>query len=265
MENHQDEKNRHNAHEHHNHQDHQHVHSHANHGSHDHDHDSHGGHGHHDHGDMVEDFKKRFFISLIVTIPILALSPMIQQFIGVDWRFANDQYILFFLATFVFFYGGWPFIIGGIHELKDRNPGMMTLIGLAIAIAYVYSSLVVFGWEGHNLFWELATLVDIMLLGHWIEMRSVMGASDALEKLVQLMPNEAHKLDENDDVQDVPISELKNNDRVLVKPGEKVPVDGTILDGKSTLDESMLTGESLPVEKEKTEKVIVGQVIKEGS
>src|SRR5699024_9103121 len=206
---------------------------------------SHSGHDHHDHGDMVEDFKKRFFISLIVTIPILALSPMIQQFIGVDCRFANDQYILFVLSTFVFFYGGWPFITGGIDELKDKNPGMMTLIGLAITIAYVYSSFVVFGWDGHNLFWELATLVDIMLLGHWIEMRSVMGASNALEELVKLMPNEANKLDEDDEVIAVPIAELTDGDRVLVRPGEKIPVDGQILDGRSTIDESMLTGESV--------------------
>ncbi|MEI3605706.1 heavy metal translocating P-type ATPase [Pseudogracilibacillus sp. SE30717A] len=229
------------------------------------DHDTQGGHGHHNHGDMVEDFKKRFYISLIVTFPILILSPMIQDFMGVDWRFMNDQYILFVLSTFVFFYGGWPFIFGGINEIKDKNPGMMTLIGMAITIAYVYSTLVVFGWEGHNLFWELATLVDIMLLGHWVEMRSVMGASNALEKLVKLMPNEAHKLDENDEVHEVPISELKNKDRVLVKPGEKIPVDGTILDGKSTVDESMLTGESVPVEKEKNDEVIGGSVNNEGS
>src|SRR5699024_6805484 len=149
-------------------------------------HDGHGGHSvhehheHHDHGDMVADFKKRFFISLIITIPILILSPMIQEFIGADWRFTSDSYILFALSTFVFFYGGWPFITGGIGELKDKNPGMMTLIGLAITIAYGYSAFVVFGLEGHNLFWDLATLVDIMLLGHWIEMCTVMGASSAL-------------------------------------------------------------------------------------
>lgn len=251
-------------HKHHRHEEH--VHHHEDDGNNVHElHDDHGHHGHHDHGDMVEDFKKRFYISLIFTIPILVLSPTIQEFMGVDWRFANDQYILFVLSTFVFFYGGWPFITGGISELKDKNPGMMTLIGLAITIAYVYSSFVVFGWEGHNLFWELATLVDIMLLGHWIEMRSVMGASNALEKLVKLMPNEAHKLDENDEVHEVPISELANGDRVLVKPGEKIPVDGTILEGQSTVDESMLTGESVPVEKGKNDEVIGGSVNGEGS
>ncbi|WP_077330027.1 heavy metal translocating P-type ATPase [Virgibacillus siamensis] len=243
-------------HDQHNHQEHNHQ---------GHNHGDHGGHNHHDHGDMVNDFKKRFYISLIVTIPVLILSPMIQQFIGVDWRFTNDQYILFALSTFIFFYGGWPFITGGISELKDKNPGMMTLIGLAIVVAYVYSSLTVFGLEGKDFFWELATLIDIMLLGHWIEMRSVMGASNALEELVKLMPSEAHKLNEHDEVQDVPVSDLTHRDRVLVKPGEKIPVDGVILDGKSAIDESMLTGESVPVEKNIGDEVIGGSVNNEGS
>ncbi|MEN1968559.1 heavy metal translocating P-type ATPase [Lentibacillus sp. N15] len=214
---------------------------------------------------MVKDFKKRFYISLIVTIPILILSPLIQSFIGVDWQVPYNQYILFILATFIFFYGGWPFITGAISEVKDKNPGMMTLIGLAIFVAYVYSSLTVFGLEGNDFFWELATLIDIMLLGHWIEMRSVMGASNALEELVKLMPSEAHKLDDNDAVHDVPVSELKNVDRVLVKPGEKIPVDGTIINGTSAVDESMLTGESVPVEKENGDEIIGGSVNKEGS
>lgn len=226
---------------------------------------SHHDHGGHDHSAMVTDFKKRFFISLIVTIPILILSPMIQEFMNVDWRFPNDQYILFVLASFVFFYGGWPFMTGAVDELKEKEPGMMTLIGLAIFIAYVYSVFVVFGFEGHNLFWELATLVDIMLLGHWIEMRSVMGASNALEELVKLMPSEAHKLDDNDEVIDVKISELQENDRVLVKPGEKIPVDGIILDGKTTIDESMLTGESVPVDKQAGDEVIGASINNEGS
>src|SRR5690625_4397213 len=214
---------------------------------------------------MVEDFKKRFFISLIITIPILILSPMIQGFLGVDWRFTYDQYILFVLATFIFFYGGWPFLTGAVDELKDKNPGMMTLIGLAILVAYVYSSLTVFGLQGSDFFWELATLIDIMLLGHWIEMRSVMGASNALEELVKLMPSEAHKLDEDGNVTVVKVSTLKNDDQVLVKPGEKIPVDGMIIKGNSAIDESMLTGESVPVEKKNGNEVIGGSINKEGS
>lgn len=241
-------------------------HEHEHHNHHEHEHQE-GGHDHHDHdhGAMVEDFKKRFYISLVATIPILILSPMIQDFLGFEWTFPFDQYVLFALASFVFFYGGLPFLTGARDELKQKNPGMMTLIGLAIVVAYVYSSMVVFGLEGRNFFWELATLVDIMLLGHWIEMRSIMGASNALEELVKLMPNEAHKVDKDGNVEDVAVSELTEGDHVLVKPGEKVPVDGDIIDGKTTIDESMLTGESVPVEKGEGEEAIGGSVNQEGS
>ncbi|QAS53597.1 heavy metal translocating P-type ATPase [Halobacillus litoralis] len=232
-----------------------------------HDHEDHGHHDHdgHDHGAMVEEFKQRFYISLFATIPILLLSPMIQDFIGLEFSFPFDQYLLFGLATFVFFYGGWPFLTGSVDELKQKNPGMMTLIGLAIVVAYGYSSLVIFGWSGKNFFWELATLIDIMLLGHWIEMKSVMGASNALQELVKLMPNEAHRLKEDGETEDVPLSELDAEDLVLVKPGEKIPVDGVITEGKSAVDESMLTGESIPIEKEEDGEVIGGSINKEGS
>src|SRR5699024_7259592 len=235
------------------------------------EHDQHQGHNHgdhdhsHHHEEMVEDFKRRFYVSLVITIPILILSPMIQSFLSVDWRFVNDQYILFILSTLIFFYGGWPFVTGAVDELKQKEPGMMTLIALAIFVAYVYSAFTVFGLEGNDFFWELATLIDIMLLGHWIEMKSVMGASNALEALVKLMPNEAHKVDDNGNIFDVSVSSLQHEDRVLVKPGEKVPVDGTIIDGSSAIDESMLTGESIPVEKHKGESVICGSMNKEGS
>ena len=237
---------------------------------HNHSHDDHNHHGEHDHGDhdhshMLDDFKKRFYISLIVTLPILILSPMLQSLVGLDLRFIGDLYVLFGLATFVFFYGGRPFLKGSADELRQKNPGMMTLIALAIIVAYVYSSLTVFGLSGKNFFWELATLIDIMLLGHWIEMRSVMGASKALEELVKMMPSEAHLIDENGEVTDVPVSKLKHGDRVLVKPGEKVPVDGSVVKGQSSVDESMLTGESVPVEKSNDDQVIGGSINGEGS
>ncbi|MFA8439800.1 copper-translocating P-type ATPase [Pueribacillus sp. YX66] len=254
-----------NNHEHHHSTHHESPHNHANHDHH--QAHGHGGHsGHHDHhAHMVEDFKKRFYISLILAIPILILSPMIQMFLGVDWRFTGDMYILFGLSSIVFFHGGWPFLTGARDELKDKTPGMMTLISLAIVVAYVYSSAAVFGFAGEDFFWELATLIVIMLLGHWIEMRSVMGASKALEELAKLMPSEASVIDEEGNVTVVDITELKHGDRVLVRPGEKIPVDGEIIDGKSTIDESMLTGESVPVEKKSGDEAIGGSVNGEGS
>ena len=144
------------------------------------------GHAGHDHMAMIADFKKRFYIVLALTIPIMLLSAMIQKFIGVDWQFPGSPYILFGLSSAVFFYGGWPFLKGLVDEVKSRNPGMMFLIGFAISVAYIYSAAVVFGLKGEDFFWELATLVLIMLLGHWVEMRSIAGASKELELLVLL-------------------------------------------------------------------------------
>ena len=227
------------------------------------DHSDHG--GHHDHHEMmVADFKKRFFFSLILMVPILALSPMIQMFIGVDWRFAGDSYLLFALSTVIFFYGGKPFISGAVEEFNKKSPAMMMLIAMAITVAYIYSSLTVFVLKGSDFFWELATLVVIMLLGHWIEMRSVMGASKALEELVKLMPEIAHLIGPNGETTDVPVKDLKEGDMVLIKPGEKVPVDGIIFDGASSVNESMITGESVPVDKGKDNEIIGGSINGEG-
>lgn len=230
-----------------------------------HSHDEHHGsdhdkHSHHDHhAMMIRDFKKRFWVSLVLTVPILALSEMIQQWFGFELAFQGDKYILFGLSTLLFFYGGWPFLKGLAEEIKDRNPGMMTLIAVAITVAYAYSSAVVFGLEGMDFFWELATLILVMLLGHWIEMKSVMGASRSLELLVKMMPAEAHLL-EGEQIKEVKVSDLKKGDLILVKASEKIPADGTIVEGESHLDESMISGESKPVSKSKGDEVIGGAV-----
>jgi Cu2+-exporting ATPase len=151
---------------------------------------------------------------------------------GYDFSFNFEGYILFGLSTFIFFYGGWPFLTGLVNELKKKQPGMMTLIAVAITVAWGYSSATTFGVEGNTFFWELATLIDIMLLGHWIEMKSVLGASKSLQMLVEMMPSEAHLL-KNGDTKDVKVDQLKKDDVVVVRPGEKIPVDGVIVDGES--------------------------------
>ena len=234
-----------------------------------HKHAGHGGHGgHHDHhAHMVADFRKRFWVSLVLTIPILLLSPLIQRFLGLGeaLRFGGDALVLWAFSSVVFFYGGWPFLKGLYTELKGAKPGMMTLIAVAITTAYVYSSAVVFGLSGKMFFWELATLIDVMLVGHWIEMKSVMGASKALEELAKLMPSEAHKLMPDGSIVDVPLNALQTDDKVLIKPGEKIPADGEVVDGRSSVNEAMLTGESMPVSKEAGATVIGGSINGEGS
>ncbi|PKE62836.1 copper-translocating P-type ATPase [Macrococcoides caseolyticum] len=235
------------------------------HHNHEESHESHNHSGHDHHAHMVTDFRNKFFIILIFTIPIVLLSPMIQNFIGVDWQFTGDSYIVAALATFVYFYGGWPFIKGAYDELKNKEPGMMTLIAMAISVAYFYSMAVVFGFNGEEMFWELATLVLIMLLGHWIEMRAINNASKALESLASLMPDTANRITENGETEEVQIDDIKVGDLLLVKPGEKMPLDGKIVKGKSQVDESMLTGESVPVEKSVDDEVIGGSINREGS
>jgi len=222
------------------------------------------GHEGHNHHAMIEDFKKRFYVTLVLTIPIMLLSQMIQHWLNIHIRFPGSQYVLLALSSVVFFYGGLPFLKGWFEEMKTWKPGMMTLIGFAITVAYVYSVATVFGLKGMDFFWELSTLLLIMLLGHWIEMKSIAGASRELELLVQLMPSDAH-LVHGDHVMDVKTETLKENDVILVKPGEKIAADGIINEGESSLNESMLTGESKPVEKKKGDKVIAGSINGNGS
>ena len=226
----------------------------------------HEGHENH-HAMMAADFRQRFWISLILTVPILILSPMLQSLFGLTQviSFPGDHYVLLAFSSAIYFYGGKPFLTGLYDEIKEQQPGMMTLIGMAISVAYFYSAAVALGLAGKVFFWELATLIDIMLLGHWIEMKSVMGASQALNELVKLMPTEAHRLEEDGSTKDVPVDQLEKGDRFVVKPGEKIPTDGTVREGSSRVDESMVTGESRPVRKEEGEEVIGGTINGDGT
>ncbi len=221
-------------------------------------------HKNHDHHKMMMyDFKKRFIVSTILTIPILILSPLIQETLSYSLKIPGQKYLLLLISSFIFFWAGKPFLIGAKKELKEKQPGMMTLISLAISVSYIYSTAVVFGLKGKFFFWELTTLIDIMLLGHWIEMKSVTSASKAIEKLAELMPKTANLI-KGKEIVTTNIQDLKKGDLILVKPGEKIPADGTVIEGESYVDESMLTGESKPVIKKPSSPVIGGSINGEG-
>jgi len=215
-------------------------------------------------GHHTENFLKRFWVCLVLTVPVIALTHMIQQWFGFELSFRGDKYVLLILGSVIYFYGGMPFFKGMTNEIKFKNIGMMTLVALAISVSFIYSAAVVFGLVGMDFFWELATLIDIMLLGHWLEMRSQMAASNALQSLVALLPSIVH-VERNGTVTDIDIKELKNDEVVMIKPGEKIPADGWVLEGQSFVNESMLTGESKPIKKGKDEKLIAGAVNGDGS
>src|SRR3990167_8078924 len=223
-------------------------------------------------GHRTNIFKAKFWASLFLTIPIVAYSDIAQNFL--QYRapaFAGSDYLPFVLSSIIFFYGGWIFIVSAYRGLKARLPGMMTLIALAISVAYFYSvSVTLFvaraldGRGDKTLYWELATLITIMLLGHWLEMRAVSGAQGALKELSKLLPDQAEVVRDGK-TEIIALSELKENDVVLVKPGTKIPADGTITEGGSDVNESMVTGESKPVSKKENDAVIAGTINGDGA
>ena len=223
--------------------------------------------GHDKHvGHSVEMFRNRFWVCLALTIPALVWDPMIQ-----DWfdfqapLFPGSSYLPAVFGTVVFAYGGWIFLEGALRELAVRLPGMMTLISLAISVAFLYSAAVTLGLPGHALWWELATLVTIMLLGHWIEMRSIFQAQGALKELAKLLPDKALRIADDDQTEEVTVDQLRDGDVVLIRPGASIPADGLVKIGKSSVNESMITGESRLVPKSEGDKVIAGTVNSEGS
>ena len=228
-------------------------------------HSKHSENGYNKHeGHHTNDFLNRFWISLIITVPILLLSHMIQKWLGFKFTFQGDNYVLLALGTAIYLYGGMPFLKGMAGEIKAKAIGMMTLVAIAISVAYIYSVAVVFGLSGMDFFWELATLIVIMLLGHWLEMRSQIAASKALQSLVALLPNDV-TVERNGEAIKIKLEELKNGETVIIKPGEKIPADGLVTEGRSFVNESMLTGESVPVKKETNGKVIAGSINGDGA
>jgi P-type Cu2+ transporter len=230
----------------------------AQHSSHEHaGHDKHAGHS-------PAMFQRRFFICLVLTMPVLYLSPMFQMWFNYQAiQFAGVAWVTPILATIIYWYGGWVFLHGAWSELHGKI-GMMTLVALAITVSYVYSLAVSFGLSGDSFYMELVTLVDIMLLGHWIEMTSVQGASRALEHLAKLVPAIAHQ-QVNGRIEDVQVSALAEGDRILIRPGEQVPIDGEVIEGTSSVNEAFLTGESRPVVKKASDEVVAGAVNGEGA
>jgi len=226
-----------------------------------------GGHGAHvDHTGHEEMFRRKFWVSLLLSIPVLVYSPMLQEWFGFtapDFPLAG--WIAPVFGAIVFFYGGLPFLQMAVPEVRNRQPGMMTLISLAIVVAFVYSLAALFLPEGETFFWELVTLIDIMLLGHWIEMRSVRQASRALDELARLMPDTAERITDGGSTEVVPVSALRNGDLLLVRPGASIPADGEVVEGDSDLDEAMVTGESRPVSKRPGDTVIGGTINGDGS
>lgn len=222
-------------------------------------------HGHHNHHQMMEaDFRRRFFIVFFLTLPILALSPTIQGWLSFSFQFAASQYLLFLMASVVAIYGGWPFYTGSLNEIKSRNYGMMTLVAIAVLSGYLFSAASTFVFRGIDFYWEISTLVTVLLLGHWLEMRAVRGTTGALEELAKLIPPKAHLMKGNEIIE-INTSEIEKGAKVLVKPGEKVPIDGTVIEGQSSVNEAMITGESKPVFKKPGDKVIGGAINYDGS
>jgi Cu2+-exporting ATPase len=221
---------------------------------------------HVDHAGHETMFRNRFWVSLVLTIPVLLYSPMLQDWFGFDVpSFSGSQLIGPLFAIAIFFYGGIPFLDMARPEIKKRQPGMMTLISMAISVAFAYSLGALFFAPESGFFWEMATLIDVMLLGHWFEMRSVRQASSALNELAKLMPDNAERIVEGDETETVSVDELNPDDIVLVRPGASVPVDGVVVEGKSAVNESMITGESKPVDKSVDDEVIGGTINGDGS